>query len=263
MKFYISIFVLLSYTAYSQSAYHLSEYEVIYRIKSFADTLTQNDPMEEDLSLLIKGNTSLFRSVQKDKSDSIAMAIGMKAANNPVNGKVILDMKGVPGVNFKSEVFSDSGHQLIYKELMRNRFSLPLEDPVRWKIGAETKTIESYICKKATGKYKGRHYIAWFTEAIPIPDGPYVFKGLPGLILEVYDPGNNVHFTMLSFKKVEKPMIKMKDVFATQYSIFYKARQNMLDNPAGMLQSQTGIILRHNTIKRINSNAKKFNNYID
>lgn len=263
MRFYILIFILLSGIAYSQSDNLQSEYEVIYRIKSFADTLMKNDPMEEDLSLLIKGQKSLFRSTQKSKSDSIAMAIGKKAIQNAVNGNVVVDMRNVPPVNFKSEVFFDNGKQTIYKELMRNRLSYPLEDPIVWNIGSETKMIESYSCKKATGKYKGRHYIAWFTESIPIPDGPYVFKGLPGLVLEVYDPNDYVHFKIISFKKIEKSIILMKNVFATKYSSYYKAKQNMIENPAGMLQSQTGIALKHDAIERINSNSKKFNNHID
>jgi GLPGLI family protein len=263
MRFYLLVSILFSSILYSQSDNLKSQYEVIYKIKSFNDTLSKYNAAEENLSLLINGNKSLFRSTQKAKSDSIAMAIGKKSFENPVNGKVILDMKNVPGVYFKSEVFSDNGKQTIFKELMRNKFSFPLEDPIQWKIGSETKMIESYACKKATGKYKGRHYIAWFTESIPIPDGPYVFKGLPGLVLEVYDPNDNIHFTMVSFKKVVKPMTLMKDAFATKYSTFYKARQNSIDNAAGVLSNQTGITLKPADIARINNNAKRNNNYLD
>jgi GLPGLI family protein len=260
------IFLLVSLVSsilYSQSDNMTSDYEVIYRIKSFADTLTKSDPMEEDLSLLISGQKSLFRSTQKVKSDSIAMSIGNTAVQNAVNGRVVVDMRNVPPVNFKSEVFLDNGKQTIYKELMKNRLSYTLEDPILWKIDSETKKIETYICKKATGKYKGRHYVAWFTEAISIPDGPYVFKGLPGLILEVYDQSENVHFEMVGFRKIAKPMILMKNVFATKYSSYHKAKQNMIENTAGMLSSQTGIALKPEQIARINNNSKLFNNHID
>ncbi len=263
IKLEILFFLVVNNILYSQSDTLKSQYEIIYRIKSFADTLTQKEAMEEDLSLLISGKKSLFRSTQKAISDSIAMSIGKKSVENAINGKVVVDMRNVPRTYFKSEVFSDNGKQTIYKELMRNKFSFPLEDPIQWKVGSETKMIESYLCKKATGKYKGRHYVAWFTESIPIPDGPYVFKGLPGLVLEVYDPNDNIHFTMISFKKVVKPMTLMKDVFATKYSMFYKARQNSIDNAAGVLSNQTGITLKPADIARINSNAKRVNNYLD
>ena len=263
MKFYLFVFILSSSFLYSQSSDLTSDYEVIYRIKCFDDTLSKKFASEENLSLLIKNQKSLFRSTQKAISDSIAMAIGMKAANNPVNGIVVVDMKNVPGVYFKSEVFSNNGKQTVYKELMRNKLSYPLEDPILWKIDSETKMIESYLCKKATGKYKGRHYIAWFTPSIPIPDGPYIFKGLPGLILEVYDQSDTIHFSMVSFTKIAKPMILMKDAYGTKYSSFYKARKNMIENAAGMLSNQTGITLSPSSIERINNNAKRNNNYLD
>jgi len=263
MRFYISIFILFINILYSQSDSLKSQYEVIYKFKCLDDTLSKNIASEENLSLLIKNHKSLFRSTQKAKSDSIATTIGMKAVNNAINGRVVVDMRNVPGVYFKSEVFLDNGKQTVYKELMRNKFSYPLDDPILWKIESEAKIIESYVCRKATGKYKGRHYIAWFTKSIAIPDGPYVFKGLPGLILEVYDLNDTIHFSMISFTKTIKPMILMKDAFATKYSNFYKARKDMIENAAGMLSSQTGITLNPNDIMRINNNAKRNNNYLD
>jgi len=54
-----------------------------------------------------------------------------------------------------------------------------------WKISADTVTILQYQCKKATTNFRGRTYEAYFTEDIPIPDGPAKFNGLPGLILRV------------------------------------------------------------------------------
>lgn len=47
-----------------------SQYEVIYRVKMFPDTLLKINVIEEDLSLLIKGNKSLFKSTKKALRDS-------------------------------------------------------------------------------------------------------------------------------------------------------------------------------------------------
>ncbi len=262
MRYFI-FFVLCYSTLYSQTNIPKSQYEVIYRFKSLNDTLSKNSGVQEDLSLLIKGNKSLFKSTQKAISDSIALVVGNKSFDNPVDGKVILDMRNVPPVIFKSEVFSDNGKQTVYKVLMKNVFSYPLEDPIKWKISGETKVIATHLCKKATGKYKGKNYIAWFTEAIPIPDGPYVFKGLPGLVIEVYDTSDYNSFSMISFKKVEKPILLMKDVILTKYETFYETRKNLLDNPAAILTNQTGINVSHSSAERMKSNLNRFNNYID
>jgi len=56
-----------------------------------------------------------------------------------------------------------------------------------WTITNEKKTIKAIECKKAITQYGGRTYIAWFSPSIPISDGPYVFSGLPGLIIQVSD----------------------------------------------------------------------------
>ena len=56
-----------------------------------------------------------------------------------------------------------------------------------WTLTDEVDTIMGLVCSKATTKYGGRKYLAWFTPEIPVMDGPYVFAGLPGLILRVKD----------------------------------------------------------------------------
>ncbi|MDH6253101.1 GLPGLI family protein [Chryseobacterium sp. H1D6B] len=263
MRFYIFISLLLSSILYSQSDTLKSQFEVIYRIKMFPDTLSKNNVIEEDLSLLIKDNKSLFKSNKKAIRDSIAFAVGKKSFENPVDGKVMLDMRNVPGVNFKSEVYFENGKQTIYKELLKNRFSYPLEDAIKWEIGFETKMIASYLCKKATGKYRNRNYIVWFTDAVPIPDGPYVFKGLPGLVLEAYDTKDYINFSIVRFKKAEKPIVIMKDATPTKYATFHKARQNFIDNPSGTFTNQTGLSVKPSDISRMNNTARRFNNYID
>lgn len=255
--------MIISNAFYAQYEKLKSHYEVIYRVKFASDTLTKGDIKEEDLSLLIKDNQSLFKSTMKAVNDSVSLAVTKKAFENPIDGKAILDMRTVPNVNFKSEVFLTNGKQTVYKELLRNRFSYVLEDPIVWEIGKETKLIGTYSCKKATGTYKNRNFTAWFAEEISIPDGPYVFKGLPGLVLEVYDKLDSFRFSMISFKKVEKPMVLMEDAFSTTYQAYSKARQNFLDNPAATISNQTGLNLTPSNMSRINDNARRFKNYID
>lgn len=62
-----------------------------------------------------------------------------------------------------------------------------------WKLYPETKEIGSFSCTKATTRFRGRDYIAWFTNKIPVPFGPWKFKDLPGLILEIYDTDQVFH----------------------------------------------------------------------
>ena len=65
-----------------------------------------------------------------------------------------------------------------------------------WTLKDSTKTLLGYPCQLATCSYHGRDYQAWFTSEIAIDNGPWKFKGLPGLILEVYDTKDHYHFSI-------------------------------------------------------------------
>ncbi|MCW5923695.1 MAG: GLPGLI family protein [Saprospiraceae bacterium] len=63
-----------------------------------------------------------------------------------------------------------------------------------WTQHPEHKRFGQYDCRRATGKFRGREYEAWYTLDIPIPSGPYKLGGLPGLILEATSADGKVKF---------------------------------------------------------------------
>lgn len=71
---------------------------------------------------------------------------------------------------------------------------------IKWNITQEFKTISGFKAQKAEGLFRGRRYIAWFTNEIPIKYGPWKLNGLPGLILNVIDDKNEVMFYAKSIK---------------------------------------------------------------
>lgn len=54
-----------------------------------------------------------------------------------------------------------------------------------WEIQNDKKEVLNILVQKATLKFRGRDYEAWFAPSLQISDGPYKFYGLPGLILEI------------------------------------------------------------------------------
>ena len=63
------------------------------------------------------------------------------------------------------------------------------EEPVPqfdWKYEDETREVMGYECRKATTRWRGRDWTAWYSE-IPVSAGPWKFNGLPGLILRLED----------------------------------------------------------------------------
>lgn len=74
--------------------------------------------------------------------------------------------------------------------------------PFDWKITKETQKIGSYTTQKATLYYGGRTWNVWFTNDIPLQDGPYKFCGLPGLIVKAEDSKGDYQFELVETKKI-------------------------------------------------------------
>lgn len=110
-----------------------------------------------------------------------------------------------------------------------------------WEIGVSTKTILGYECIQADTDYHGRHWTAWFTPEIPIQDGPWKFRGLPGLILEVKTGGGKYGYVADGIEKSEKIINGVYG--AEQYEkrdrkAILRAKRAMRDNPMGHLQAK-------------------------
>lgn len=56
-----------------------------------------------------------------------------------------------------------------------------------WVLSDEEKEIEGYLCRKATARYLGRDWTIWYTEEIPLQNGPWLLWGAPGLIVDAHD----------------------------------------------------------------------------
>jgi hypothetical protein len=63
------------------------------------------------------------------------------------------------------------------------------------------KMIDKFKCQKASCRYRGRDYIAFFCSDIPFNYGPWKLNGLPGLILEAYDTKSEISFKFSNLAK--------------------------------------------------------------
>ena len=85
---------------------------------------------------------------------------------------------------------------------LRRTYKVEEKLQMEWVIDHTAKTVILGLnCKKATCRFAGRSYEAWFTPDIPVNDGPYKFSGLPGLIVKVQDSENEHIFTLQEIKK--------------------------------------------------------------
>lgn len=92
------------------------------------------------------------------------------------------------------------------------------EDVIKdWKLVNETQTINTFSCKKATLRYKGRDWIAWYTPEIPLPYGPYKFTGLPGLVIKMESEDGEFSFELIKSIPKEKLKDKMLSLRDSRY----------------------------------------------
>lgn len=88
--------------------------------------------------------------------------------------------------------------------MVQNMFIVETIDEISWNLDNETKMTGGYKLQKATAKYGGRNWTAWFTKEISLNEGPYKFNGLPGMIFEIYDDKDNFRFSLIKSYKLSK-----------------------------------------------------------
>lgn len=92
---------------------------------------------------------------------------------------------------------------------------------LKWKITEEQKEINGYQCKKAHLEGNPAIYV-WFAPEIPVSGGPYVFYGLPGLVLESDNYFESVSATTIGYESkevYEKKLAEVKDKISTKKAI--------------------------------------------
>lgn len=120
--------------------------------------------------------------------------------------------------------------RIVYKDRSKNALTfegrnflleqknMPISDDLfnfQWVFSTQSKQVGDYFCRKANCIWRGRVFAAWFTEEIPIPEGPWKFGGLPGLIVELYDDEKMFYWKLSSLKEVPSLSIKMPEAKAT------------------------------------------------
>lgn len=100
--------------------------------------------------------------------------------------------------NFKEKYIYSYSDVLFQKNVTIKE---PIID-VKYTLTGNRKIILGFECSEAKFDYKGRTYFAYFTESIPIKDGPWKFYGLPGLILEVREENDLIHFWAIKINQL-------------------------------------------------------------
>lgn len=220
--------------------------KVTYNYISKPDTVM----VSQNTILYVEGSDSYFFSEAKYLSDSIIEARKL----NELKTGIPMSFKNLP----EDDViyFLKKNNNLIeyYSTEFENIFKYSESIDFNWQIKDEFKELNGYKVQKATTNIFNRDFIAWFTESISINDGPYKFKGLPGLIVEIYDTNKEHYFCMVGLenKKMDTSLLfrhksieitkKKYQQYREQYKKdpFQKIKSLMMSTGIKEIQSKKG-----------------------
>lgn len=133
--------------------------------------------MTQKMELAFNANESVYKPVEDDDDD---------VQGGGGRGGMMRWMRNI-GVTYLN---SQTQQWLELREFMGKKFLIEDTLQVRaWKFEDEEKTINGYVCKKATmsDEFMNRkvNVVAWYADQLLAPVGPDRFHSLPGTVLEV------------------------------------------------------------------------------
>lgn len=211
----------------------------VYYEVSFVKNVEKLDKRTEAVGLLQIGEKySKFADIQQLKTDSLSYEFSKLETNGAKEANLLFShLPKWKIVTLTNKPLRKASHQEYVTGSYQYEEDMPVID---WKIEKEKKEILGYACRKATASFRGRKYTAWYAESLPISEGPYLFGGLPGLIMEVYDHKEHYHFTAIAMDTKEFPIYIRKDksILKTTRDKFRTLKQSYHQNPGFYMKSK-------------------------
>lgn len=262
MTKYIVVIVFLFTTTQNTFCQNIiakkTTYQAVYNFEYQKDSSDVSSKSTSNMVLLIGDKYSLFQSANLQYNDSLKKAIVNSGADISSGVSQIISARKSNRFNYR--ILKTTKQTLVYDHYFSNKFVYKDEDPINWTLTAEKANISGYSCTKALTNFAGRAYTAWFTQEIPINDGPYKFKGLPGLIIKIEDSQAHYTFTLTSFEKLtdsfEFDLNAGKEITKKE---FFQSYNKFKKNFIGEL-SHSGVELDKNTSRQTQQRVQKSRN---
>jgi GLPGLI family protein len=208
-----------------------------YSFKWREDSLNLNFPRQEDMMLLLGNNMSVFMSLNFYKNNQEGRKYEQEGR---LKEYLSLPYDKRYRTRFSYTIYKNFPvGKMLYRDKVVDNYLQYEEDlnAFNWVISNETSTISDYKVQKASVSYGGRNWIAWYCTDLPFSDGPYKFRGLPGLIVNLYDTKKHYEFELVFIGKPEKETpieLSERGWVTTSRENFLKAedgfRENIISN---------------------------------
>ncbi|TYP96371.1 GLPGLI family protein [Sphingobacterium allocomposti] len=173
-------------------------YRAYYEYAHIKDTTTKNVKLEK-MALLFGEKHALYFSYDKLLEH---VAIDDYVKQQLAQGEEHVKIKAAKIIT-PEEILTDyaTNDILINTYLARHFYYPKTITAPHWTISTEQKQILGLNCYKASLNYLGRTWQVWFTPEIAFPTGPWLLRGLPGLIVSASDDKGEVQFTLQALEE--------------------------------------------------------------
>lgn len=240
-KYIFSFIIIIEFSLNPLKSFSQNSGELVYISNN-----KLNNFLEEEYSLLFHNGFSLFTMIRRDNQDKVSTSefeneiTILNKYPDSLTPKYLTDVLG--RVIVYNMAITNDDYKTFVNYTIRDSISL------NWNIEPDTSIISNIQCQKATLKFRGRNYIAWFSLEHQLPFGPFKFYGLPGTIVSIEDELKEVSFTLKSIKFMQVDISKDKNRIMNSNLISLKqfkdiqesAVQNSQDEFIRKLQSKMG-----------------------
>lgn len=217
------ILLLLSLLFFVHSAWaQIASGKITYKVEadeSMMEEILKDDQFSDQLkshlrimfSNQIKTLPYLFYQIEFNSKESLFKKMESMATDSGFDLDHTAIQVGVAGTYYHALDEDKSFHQV--NTLGNDILVTHNISDFDWKITNETKTIQGYVCYKATAEFipdlgKGEVATAWFAKDLPFQFGPAFYAGLPGVILEVKQGYYTFYADDIKLSKREKEIKK-------------------------------------------------------
>lgn len=233
--FYIPfIFLLISSLVPAQELTDKFKYKATYDLTWQIDSTNSESIQNETMVLFIGDEISRFSSEGQYTADSIKEAYKDRERTQQSFNEMRSKMP-MSALNFYVFKRQNSAQVSFTEKIVKDNYRYIQDiDDLNWEILPETKEVAGFVAQKAKASFSGRDYTAWFTTEIPISEGPYKFRGLPGLILEILDNKGYYTFKLTGFKELNDEIsmeFNPENYLEVSREKFLEIKQEYAENP--------------------------------
>ena len=170
------------FSKYRQRVLDTARLDVRYYYRVQRDPAKLKDTLVDCQQLLLGSTVAWYRSLNLAMFDSACtadFARGRDAGMAPSGSSGEWVYRGYPNAGKSTVTLRISNY-----DFLQCTEDIPAQ---QWLLHPETRQIGGHLCQRATCLFRGREWTAWYATDLPVPEGPWKLRGLPGLIMLAHD----------------------------------------------------------------------------